>query len=43
MLSNLSTTMCHVFIKHQNLMPPLINLLDTSFDEQIDIANAKPQ
>jgi hypothetical protein len=43
MLSNLSITMCHAFIKDQNLMSPLINLLDTSYDEQTNKASEKPQ
>jgi hypothetical protein len=34
MLSNLSITMCHAFIKDQNLLPLPINLFDYLSNEQ---------
>ncbi len=34
MLSNLSVTMCHAFIKDYNMMPPPINLFNYSPNEQ---------
>ncbi len=38
-LSNLNIAMCYVFIKDQLLMPPLVNLSNSSFDDQLVVNN----
>jgi hypothetical protein len=38
-LSNLNITMCHAFIKDQNLMPLPINLSYSLFDDQSTMNN----